>query len=195
MHRSIVACVLGGTLLVGAAGPALAHGSRESGPLTFTVGWAEEPTLVGFTNAVELILSRDGAPVEGAVETLTVVVSVGDESTSPLALSPVFDAPGRYHADLIPTVPGDYTFRFTGTVDDQEVDESFTASEDGFDEVHTAAGIAFPREAPSTTELADRLDAVEETAKRAGGIDPLAMVALVVAVVALGVTARRRSSA
>jgi hypothetical protein len=160
---SIVVCMCAAALVVTAA-PALAHGQREQGELSFTAGWASEPALVGQPNAVQLIVERGGEPVEGAEDTLKVTVSVGEETTDPLALRTVFDAPGEYRADMIPTVVGGYTFHFTGTIGETRVDQSFTSPKDGFDEVSGTSDIAFPKQAPTTTELTEKLEAVQRDA-------------------------------
>lgn len=190
---AVVACTLAGAML---CGPASAHGDRAVEGAVWTVGWADEPALVGFKNAVQLFLARQGSdePVEGAQEDLTVEVSIGGEQTEPLELRTVFESPGEYRADLIPTVPGDYTFRFTGTLDGRAVDQSFTASKDDFSLVQGTADVAFPKAAPTNAELAERLEAAEASARDASGEATLPLVlggiALVVALAAL-VVARK----
>ena len=146
-----------------------AHGQRDVGELSFVVGWAEEPAFVGFRNAVQLFIERleTEEPVEGAEETLEVEVSIGNAKTERLALRTVFESPGEYRSDMIPTAPGGYTFRFVGEVEGEEIDESFASPEDGFNEVEGTAEVAFPNEAPSTSELAERLEGVEATASQA----------------------------
>lgn len=192
------ACSL--TLIV-VAGPADAHGHREVGEHEWTVGWADEPAFVGFKNGVQLFLSHghDGPPVEGAEKDLKVVASIGGEETEPLELRTVFDSPGEYRADLIPTVPGDYTFRFTGTLEGKRVDESWTGSKDDFSEIEGTSEVTFPKAAPTNAELAERLEAVETTAKDAEEATGLPRI-LGIAGVALGLIAilwgsRRRSTA
>jgi hypothetical protein len=176
---------------------ASAHGQRAVGPLEFTVGWANEPALAGQPNAVQLIIERSGQPVEGAERTLKVEVGLGGEETEPLELRTVFDTPGEYRADLIPTAPGGYTFHFTGKVGAENVDQSFTSPKDGFDEVTGTSEIAFPNEAPSTTELSERIVALEEDvedAKSAATLPlVLAIIALVFAVIAFAIGFRSRA--
>lgn len=169
------------------AGPASAHGTRQVGDVEWVVGWAEEPAFLGFKNAVELRLSRDGEPVEGAAETLEVTVSLGDQSTDAMPMRAAFGEPGAYLADLIPTAPGDYTFGFVGTVDGEEVDESFTGSEVGFDEVRAPTEVAFPNRAPANSELADRIEAVDEQVASMDSSTPLviSILALALAIAAL----------
>lgn len=165
----VVVAVAAPAALGWGAGPAHAHGQREVNGISWTVGWAEEPAFVGFRNAVQLFLVRPGTeePVEGAEETLEVEVGLGDETTERMPLRAVFDSPGEYRADLMPTAPGGYTFRFVGEVAGESVDESWTSPEDGFDVVEGTSQIAFPNPAPANAELAERIDAVEETAQDA----------------------------
>ena len=198
MKRVGVVTVACAVVLLGAR-PAFAHGTRGQGDLKFTVGWANEPALVGQPNAVQLELVHDGAPVRGAEETLKVTVSIGDESTDPLELRTVFDSPGEYRADLIPTVVGGYTFHFTGTVDDEKVDQSFVSPKDGFDEVEGTSGIAFPKQAPTTTELAAKLASMERdisdanTAATRARFIGFVGVLIAVAGIGLGFFSRRRA--
>jgi hypothetical protein len=201
MKRSVVgiafaACAVG-LLAVGA--PALAHGDRGVGDKKFTVGWATEPPIAGQPNAVQLFLEHDGKPALGAENTIKVTVGVGGKTSDPLKLRTVFDSPGEYRADLIPTVVGGYTFHFTGTLEGEKVDQSFTAPKDGFDEVEGTSDLAFPKAAPTTTELAERVVSMQndlDDAKASVGLPRvLAIVALALAVVALGAGARRSRSA
>jgi len=59
----------------------------------------------------------------------------------------------------VPTAPGDYTFRFTGTIGDQEIDESFTSSPTTFDTVQDPVKLQFPVQTGTVGQLARRLDA------------------------------------
>lgn len=198
MRRLLLAAAVVATGIALAA-PARAHGDREVGRTVWTVGWASEPALVGQPNAVQVMIERGGEPVEGAEESLRVSVEVGDETTDRLPLRTVFDSPGEYRADVLPTVVGDYTFVFSGSVDGEEIDESFTASEDGFAEVEGTSEIAFPKEAPTTTELFDRIAALEADVDDANSATStarlIAIVAAIVAVAALAFGRRGRRSA
>lgn len=202
MKRFFVAALV----VFASAGPlavsASAHGHRMVGDIEWTVGWADEPAFVGFKNGVQLFLARgpQGPPVEGAEKDLKVVVSIGSERTGPLDLRAVFESPGEYRADLLPTVPGDYTFRFTGTVDGEAVDESFTGSKDDFSQIEGTSDVAFPKAAPSNAELAERLLSAEATARDAdaalGAARSIAIAAAVLALIAIALGVRsRRSSA
>ena len=70
-----------------------------------------------------------------------------------LTLSAREDAPGWYESVFIPTAAGKYTFHLTGTIEGQTIDESFTSSPTGFDEVNEAATGQFPNILPTTTEV------------------------------------------
>lgn len=198
MKRSFVALAACALLAGPLAGQAWAHGHREVGEIEWTVGWAEEPAFVGLKNGVQLVLTLgpDGPPVEGAEKDLRVVVSIGDEQTESLELRTVFESPGEYRADLIPTVPGDYTFRFTGTIDGEGVDESWTGSKDDFSQIEGTSDVTFPKAAPTNAELAERLEAVESTASDAEDAVMLprilGIVGVVLALIALLVAGRPR---
>jgi hypothetical protein len=181
----VIACTCV-VVALGTAAPAFAHGHRTQGDLEFVFGWAVEPAFLGQPNAVQLMIEQKGKPVEGAENTLKVTVSIGDEATDPLELRTVFDAPGEYRADMIPTVVGGYTFHFTGTIEGEDVDQTVTSPKDGFDEVHGTSDVAFPKQAPSTSELAEKLAAVQRDADDAKGAVGLAR-ALAIGAMAVGI--------
>jgi len=147
-------------LLVGAPA-AVAHESRRVGSYEFVVGWADEPTFTGAKNAVGLSISdfqseepiTEDVPVEMEVE----VIFEG-ESSGALTMEPGFSDPSEFEADLAPTRPGEYTFHFTGTVGDLEVDEEFTSGPDTFNSPQELREIQFPVQDPTTAELAERMD-------------------------------------
>jgi hypothetical protein len=172
MHRSRHAIRLGAALVASAAltvmtaAPAFAHEHREVGAYSMTVGWVTEPAFSGYPNAVQAILhDANEQPIEDLGDTLKVEVSFGDEKSGPLALEPAFGeefgTKGDYHADLIPTRPGTYTFHFTGSIRGQNVDESFTSSETTFNDVGDDTEVAFPAKDPSRGELAQRIDRID----------------------------------
>lgn len=161
---TVVVCL---AVLVGAV-PALAHETNEVGGLALEIGWGVEPAYLGQLNSVQVIVTRKGGggPVEDPGADLKATVTYGDEKVV-LGLAPNFqERPGEYRALLIPTAPGDYTFRIKGTVDGQKVDEKVTSAPDTFSPVEAAAAAQFPVKEPSTAEIATRLDA--ELARLAG---------------------------
>jgi hypothetical protein len=151
-------------LLLGAA-PALAHEGRKLGDLEMEVGWGTEPAYSGQVNSVQILLVHDGKPVVDLGDTLDVEVTFGDQ-TQKFPLEPFFEegefgTAGDYRAWLIPTTSGQYSFHFTGTIDKEDVDETFTSGPKTFADVENPQSVEFPVQQPSTGELAERIDRVE----------------------------------
>ncbi len=144
------------------SGVAFAHEHRHLGHIEMVVGWADEPTFVGFKNGVQLILSASGKPVLDLGNTLKVEVMFGNEKIGPVSLDPAFGKtfgrPGDYRASLIPTRAGTYIFHFIGTIMGEKVDQSFTCSEKTFDCASDTSEIEFPAKDPSRAELAGRVE-------------------------------------
>ena len=177
------------------------HEHRQVGGYELVVGWVEEPTYVGLMNGVQVRINDEaGKPVDDLGDSLKVEVIYNKQKTEAAALVPAFGAkvgrPGEYRMPVIPTRPGTYTFHFVGTIREQRVDESFTASERTFDLVRESSEIEFPERDPTRAELATRirrmvprLDKVIETVPRvqtlavAGlGIGGLGLIVALVAV-------------
>jgi hypothetical protein len=156
---ALVATLATATLL---ASTASAHEGRSQGDLEMVVGFGTEPAYSGQPNSVQLVLVHDGEPVVDLGDTLDVEVSFGDE-TMALPLEPnfavgAFGEPGDYRAWFIPTRPGQYAFHFSGTIDGEEVDETFTSGPRTFSDVQNPADIQFPVQDPSNGELAERIE-------------------------------------
>jgi hypothetical protein len=109
----------------------------------FVVGFLNEPAIQGELNGVSLAVTKADAPITGLDATLKVEVSIGDQKKT-FDLEPVFQKDGSYQAVFIPTQAGDYTFRFTGTIEGVTIDESFTSSPDGFDSIAPRSDYEFP---------------------------------------------------
>lgn len=142
------AFILPGALLIALAfllqpSGALAHDHRDVGDVTMTVGFISEPAIQGDTNGITLEVMKGETPVTGLADTLKAQVIFGDQ-TRDFDLVPAWNEDGVYEAVFIPTEPGDYTFRFFGTIDGVDVDESFTSSPEGFDSVTARADLEFP---------------------------------------------------
>jgi hypothetical protein len=206
------------SLIIVAALPAFAHEQRQVGAYKFTVGWLHEPTYVGQLNAVQLFLhDASGNPIDdlGNPPSLQVTVSTGGQTSSPLTLEASFDPDtglgthGEFDAAIIPTSPGTYRFHFTGTVNGQPVDQTFTSSDSTFNNVEEPTSVEFPARQPSAADLSTsinrlgpRVDAAKSTASsahdKASTASTLSIIALVVAVVlggaslAVAFTARHR---
>jgi hypothetical protein len=153
------------TLLVLMAAPAFAHEERSVGAFDMAVGFGAEPAYAGEVNSVQLLLSKNGKPVVDLGDTLEVQVTFGDQ-TQKFPLEPFFEEGefgtlGDYRAWFIPTRSGQYSFHFSGTIDGQAVDESFTSGPKTFSDVESPQSVEFPVQDPTTGELADRIDRVE----------------------------------
>jgi hypothetical protein len=159
------------------ATPASAHVLKTVGPYHLLIGFGNEPTYAGEQNSVFLLLTdaKTGAPVvdEGLGDTLKVAVGFGTQ-TKQLPLVSSFDpdsgqgTKGVYNAYFIPTVPGDYTFHFSGTIHTTKVNITVRSSPTTFDSAHDPAAIQFPQQAPSNLQLAQRLDA--QAARQAAAV-------------------------
>ena len=156
-------------------GTAQAHIVKSFGTYSVALGWAHEPTYVGATNAVQVIVKdAKGAPVTDIPDgDLTVVVSIAGQSSSPLPLDNAFDSdtglgiPGDYEAPIAPTVPGDYTFHLAGTIHGTAVDETATSSDATFNSVVDSSTIDFPSKLPSIPDIVTRLDRIDARASAA----------------------------
>lgn len=150
-----------------AAPAASAHTHIHVGEYELSIGWGNEPTYVGVPNFIEVsITDADGEPVTDlAPGDITVVVSTSDQSTEALPLEPqfvvdVYGTPGQYGADLLPTVPGEYTFQFAGTLRDETVDVTVTSGEDTFSPVNASTDVEFPVKVPTLAEVQTSLDRI-----------------------------------
>jgi hypothetical protein len=158
--RLLAAATMLSALLLPAM-PGSAHEGRKLGDLELEVGFGTEPPYAGMLNSVQLIVVHDGEPVLDVADTLEVEVAFGEETTR-LPLEPFFGEPGEYRAWFIPSQSGQYAFHFTGTIDGEDVDETFTSGPDTFSDVEDPASVAFPEiVAPTTTELAELIGRLE----------------------------------
>jgi uncharacterized protein YdbL (DUF1318 family) len=168
MNRTLIAVLAAVTLgaaLATAAAPALAHETASAGALALEVGWGTEPAYVGQLNTIQLIVTHaaDGDPIDDPGARLTAKVTYGDQEQE-FALTHTYDAeagtgtPGEYAALVIPTAPGDYTFRVTGKVEGVKIDLEVTSSPKTFSPVEDASAVQFPVKVPGTGQVAERLD-------------------------------------
>jgi hypothetical protein len=118
----------------------LAHVRIVSGDYALTLGWLDEPPIVGFKNAalVEAATAKDDRPVEGAEGSLTAQIDYGGQSKE-LLLRPVEGQPGVYAGDFIPTRRGTYTLKLGGTINGQPI-----AASSEIEEVVSPDSLAFP---------------------------------------------------
>lgn len=176
-------------LMLVVASSASAHVTEASGPFRVEMGWGNEPPLVSSDNFVEVeVADAAGTPVAVPAGALSVEVSyAGTAVTLPLIPGEI---PGELSAELIPTRPGTYAFHITGTVQGQTLDVEATCSEATFECVEEGSSAEFPVKDPSPGELSQRLsresDRVREATDTAESAKTLALVALVPALLALG---------
>lgn len=161
MRTTAVPAALAVLLVPLLAVPASAHGEHKVANYTFAVGFGTEPAYAGQTNSVQLMISNNGKPVTDA-KGLKVAVSTGDAEPKEMALEPYFGQGwgehGDYRAFFIPTAPGAYTFKVTGTLGGKKIDESYTSGEDDFAEITDPTEVQYPVQDPSGSQLTARLE-------------------------------------
>ncbi len=94
--------------------------------------------------------------VPGLQETLQVSVThVETAIVKTMSLRTVFGEPGHYVADMLPTATGVYQFRIFGTIEGNQIDETFISRGGGgdFNDIQPAADLQFPSEVPASREL------------------------------------------
>ncbi len=92
--------------------------------------------------------------VTGLGTTLEVELTHLSTSTSKsMPLTEMFDDPGHYVAEFIPTAPGDYRVRFFGSIEGNPIDETFDSGPDTFDTVVASDAIQFPVVLESNREI------------------------------------------
>ena len=175
------------------------HEDREEGEYIFKVGFLDEPAYEGQRNAVSLRVAKmkdeeqgeghgdaakkdmaeesdhahDGpatVPVEGLEATLQVEVThVPSGASKVMNLRPAWNDLGHYLADLIPTSPGHYRFRFFGTIEGNEIDSTYDSRAGGgsFDDIQVASAIHFPETVASGRELESAVRGAQDEAQQA----------------------------
>ncbi len=182
-------------LLLLTAAPVLAHEGREVAGYEVEVGFIDEPVYVGGRSGLEFFVNKDGQPVEGLETTVKAEVIVGDQKRD-LPLSTREGEPGAYESVFIPTVAGPYTFHLTGAIEGAAIDESFTSSPEGFNEVQEATALQFPVQLPTAAELEASAQKGEDAAALVVPALVLGGAGLVVGIVAIGLAlANRRKPA
>ena len=170
------------------------HEDREEGDYKFIVGFLDEPAYEGLRNAVSLRVTKAGVeepggamqmeqskesdhhggsetvPVEGLDATLQVEVThVPSGASRVMDLRPAWQDPGHYLADLIPTSPGHYRFRFFGTIEGNEIDSTYDSRAGGgsFDDIRVASAIHFPETIASGREMESAVRGAQTEAQQA----------------------------
>ncbi len=133
------------------------------------------------------------APVTGVLGLQVEITHQATGAVKVLSLNEVFDDPGHYVADLIPTAPGAYQFRVFGNVEGEEIDEAFVGGPNTFDEVQPQRVIQFPVELPQPREIEGAARGAQDTARdaddAASRASTLAAIAIIVGAVGIAVGA------
>ena len=170
LRRLVVATIVAASLMVFVFGLASAHVKSTVGPYTMFVGFLNEPAIVEQPNAVYIRVQQgDGtsaAPISGLAGTLKADVKFGNQTTT-VALEESDENPGEYTGSFIPTAEGLYTFRIYGTINDTNVDQSFTSGPETFSTVESSASLQFPSKVPPVASVAQVANSAHSTADSA----------------------------
>jgi hypothetical protein len=191
--RRVGACLVACMLAMLSAGLVAAHEERDVAGYHFEVGFISEPVFVGDKSGLEFFVHKGDTPVEGLEKTITAEVIYGGQKR-PLELTAREGDPGAYESVFIPTAAGPYTFHLTGAVEGQTIDESFTSSPTGFDEVKEVATGQFPIQFPAAAELAADARAGKDAASQVTLATGLGAAGVLIGLVGVGLAlaGRRR---
>ena len=199
MLRKLSITLAAALLTMVSATVVIGHEDREEGEYRFNVGFLDEPAYEGQRNAVSLRVTKMKAedqseghgdapqkeaaeesdhghgesatvPVEGLEATLQVEVThVPSGASKVMNLRAAWNDPGHYLADLIPTSPGHYRFRFFGTIEGNEIDSTYDSRAGGgsFDDIQEASTIHFPETVASGRELESAVRGAQTEAQQA----------------------------
>jgi hypothetical protein len=177
--RSLLLVAVLFALALSAALPAKAHEGRNVGKYVVELGWRNEPATAGLPNGPDVYITfvdpkKDGgdnikATLEALKVELSVEISFGPAKKT-LKLRPnepfysEYEGVGyiNFVADLIPTRAGDYTFKLTGTINDQAVDETYTSADKKFSSIEPASDLLFPDSAADFASLQDQIKSLQE---------------------------------
>jgi hypothetical protein len=150
---------------------ALEHEPRDVGAYRLTVGFLIEPVYEGLLNGVDFrvqTLASPPTPVTGLEKTVQVEITyvpTGKAKTMPITA--VFNQPGYYTAPILPTSPGRYQFRFFGTINGTQINETFVSGPNTFDDVTPASDIQFPDAEPQVREITGAVQGAQQDAASA----------------------------
>lgn len=151
-------------------GSALAHERRTiaNGKYDVVVGWDVEPAYADMKNAASIRIMQAGTttPVTGADKTLKVNIRQG-ATTKPFSLRAVFGQDGYYLADIVPTRVGDYQWIFTGTINGDQVNETFDTADGKFNAVEAPNALQFPQALPDPAQSGADVQAAQADAQSA----------------------------
>jgi hypothetical protein len=151
-------------------GSALAHERRTiaGGKYEVVVGWDVEPPYLNERNGAAIRISQAGSdpavPVEGADRTLKIQIRQGAQ-TREFALRAVFGQAGYYMADIVPTRVGDYIWTFVGSINADQINETFDSADGKFDAVVPPTALQFPIPLPDPVQNAASAQAAQSDAQ------------------------------
>jgi hypothetical protein len=146
---------------------ASAHEKRQVGNYTFVVGFLSEPPIVDQPNSIDLtVTDSNNQPVTGLEKTLKAQIIYGG-STEDVALTPRFNAPGKYNGYVIPTKTGTWKFHFTGTINGDNVDQTFTSGPNTFGDVQSTDTTQFPVKTGDLLTIGSQASAAKSSADSA----------------------------
>ncbi|HZC20074.1 MAG TPA: hypothetical protein VE223_00365, partial [Nitrososphaeraceae archaeon] len=121
---------------------AYAHLTKKFGNLSVTVGWSNEPALVGeLNNAIVQVNQTSGKTPTGVINALAnmnILAKYGGV-TKPLDFVPSEQTDGLYNGKIIPTRIGSYSLVLNGTIQGQKINAQIP-----LDEVQGKQQISFP---------------------------------------------------
>lgn len=125
--------------------------------------------------------------VTGLASTLQVEVSHLPTSESrTMRLTELFDDPGHYTAEFIPTAPGDYRMRFFGSIEGTAIDETFDSGPNTFDTVVAPDAIQFPVVLESNREVQNAargaLDSIQDLEAEVNTTSSTASVGMIIGI-------------
>ena len=146
-----------------------AHLTKKFGNLSVTVGWSNEPSLVGELNNVIVQANQtSGKTTTGVINALAnmnILVKYGGV-TKPLDFVPG-QTDGLYNAKMIPTRVGSYSLGLNGTLQGQKINAQIP-----LDEVQGKQQISFPDSGSSSGVGGDGGGAVTGAASNSNNVGP-----------------------
>lgn len=170
---------------------AFAHETRQIAGHEVVIGFIDEPVYSNQKSGLELFVSRGGQPVAG-LETTLKAEAIFRDSRMDLPLRARFGEEGAYESVFFPTAAGPYTFRITGNLGGTTIDESFTSSPTGFNEVQEQSAGQFPVRFPTQAEIVAGAASGTEAANRATLALAAGVGGLILGLAALGVALASR---
>ena len=146
---SLLLCTFLGPNGAMAANHVLPHDNPDVGGFTFTIGWIQEPAVVGLLNGLDLRIQNGTTDITGNVAgNMQATIKSGSVTSPEKNLKPQFGRPGWYTFDVIPMTSGIYSVRIFGQLNGTEID--FSAD---LDEVVAQSDLAFPLDGGATGEI------------------------------------------